>query len=307
MKKIILFFLLGFYCHMNAQKNSFWTPFTNEVTVSKNKNVLRETFPDHFLLFELNKISFYSQISQAPNRFSNQKGVIISLPLADGLTEEFEVFEASNFDKALQNQFPTIRSFVGIGTHDKSSQARISLDPKGIQVMITKTSQKAVFIEPFSDNGLIYAVFTSSRKKGKLPFTCSTEDQKLVLNLNKEAQQIQSSSGELLVFRLALSCNGEYTQYFGGTVEGALAAMNATMTRVNGVFEMDFGIRMDIIPNNIAVIYTNATTDPYTNMGSWNGQLQTTLTNVIGEANYDVGHMFGATGGGGNAGCIGCV
>jgi hypothetical protein len=42
-------------------------------------------------------------------------------------------------------------------------------------------------------------------------------------------------------------------------------------------------------------------------MSSWNSQLQTTLTSVIGAANYDIGHMFGASGGGGNAGCIGCV
>ena len=35
--------------------------------------------------------------------------------------------------------------------------------------------------------------------------------------------------------------------------------------------------------------------------------MQSTLTSVIGEANYDIGHMFGASGGGGNAGCIGCV
>ena len=28
----------------------------------------------------------------------------------------------------------------------------------------------------------------------------------------------------------------------------------------------------------------------------------TTLTSVIGEANYDIGHLFGASGGGGNAG-----
>src|SRR5690606_25986509 len=51
-------------------------------------------------------------------------------------------------------------------------------------------------------------------------------------------------------------------------------------------------------------------TDPYSpasGMNNWNGQLQATLTSVIGDANYDIGHLFGATGGGGNAGCIGCV
>ena len=42
-------------------------------------------------------------------------------------------------------------------------------------------------------------------------------------------------------------------------------------------------------------------------MGAWNLQLQQTLTSVIGSPNYDIGHMFGQSGGGGNAGCIGCV
>src|SRR5204863_6502760 len=60
--------------------------------------------------------------------------------------------------------------------------------------------------------------------------------------------------------------------------------------------------------NTTAVIYYNPATDPYSsNISSWNSQLQSTLTSVIGEANYDIGHMFGASGGGGNAGCIGCV
>ena len=307
MKKNLLLLFAVFSLTAMAQQNSYWNLISNDAKISKNKNVLRETFPDHFLLFELNRNNFTAQIQQAPNRFTSSTGVILNFPLSDGTLEAFEVFEASNFAKALQDQYSAIRSYVGIGKTDKNSLARISVDPNGIQVMISKAGQKTVFLEPFSADGMTYAVYNSSRKKGKLPFTCSTEDQALVLNLNKEAQQIQSSSGELLIFRLALSCNGEYTQYFGGTVAGALAAMNATMTRVNGVFEKDFGIHMDIIPNNDAVIFTNAATDPYTSMGSWNGQLQTTLTNIIGEANYDVGHMFGATGGGGNAGCIGCV
>ena len=107
-----------------------------------------------------------------------------------------------------------------------------------------------------------------------------------------------------------MSVTGEYTAYFGGTKALALAAINNTMTRVNGVFEKDFNARMILISNTDSVIYTSAASDPYSatsSMSNWNQQLQTTLTNTIGNANYDIGHLFGATGGGGNAGCIGCV
>jgi hypothetical protein len=89
--------------------------------------------------------------------------------------------------------------------------------------------------------------------------------------------------------------------------------MNATMTRCNGVFERDLAVKLLIIANNNLVVYTDSASDPYSTVGAfgapaaWNSQLQTTLTNVIGEANYDIGHLFGATGGGGSAGCIGCV
>ncbi|HOD10697.1 MAG TPA: zinc-dependent metalloprotease family protein, partial [Flavobacterium sp.] len=62
-----------------------------------------------------------------------------------------------------------------------------------------------------------------------------------------------------------------------------------------------------LIANNNVLVYTNPATDPYTTINNWNTQLQNTLNNVIGDANYDIGHMFGSTGGGGSAGCIGCV
>ena len=73
---------------------------------------------------------------------------------------------------------------------------------------------------------------------------------------------------------------------------------------------------MTIVSQTTNVIYYSASTDPYTTMANWNVQLQNTLsTSLTGpgtslaanNAAYDVGHMFGRTGGGGNAGCIGCV
>ena len=120
-----------------------------------------------------------------------------------------------------------------------------------------------------------------------------------------------SSAGQVKTMRLAQSCNGEYSNFFGATssaqVSLVLAAFNATLTRSNGVYEKDLALHLNLIANTTSVIYYNPATDPYTTLSSWNQQLQTTLTNVIGNANYDIGHMFGASGGGGNAGCIGCV
>ena len=60
------------------------------------------------------------------------------------------------------------------------------------------------------------------------------------------------------------------------------------------------------------VIYIDPANDPYPAaatgaQGAWNAQLQSALTANVGNTNYDIGHLFGKSGGGGNAGCIGCV
>jgi hypothetical protein len=110
---------------------------------------------------------------------------------------------------------------------------------------------------------------------------------------------------------MAQSCTAEYSNYFGATsaaqVNLVLAAFNATYTRCNAVFEMDFNCTMQLIANTSNVIYYNPATDPYSDAatgsgGTWNGELGATLQSVIGNANYDIGHLFGASGGGGNAG-----
>ena len=312
MKKIILltlFTVMSFF-DVAAQKNNFWTPVNENVT-AVSKIAQRESFPSNFALYSLNLEAFKTVLTTTPDRFLAQEGVIITLPNAEGEMERFELFEASNFEPELQAQYPDIRSYVGIGIDDKKAQLRMSIDPKGVQTMIFRAGKKTEFMEPYSENGLIYASYVSSRQKGKMPFTCSTVDHSLSNRLSEEIdnQEVLASNGVLKTFRLALSCTGEYGTFHGGAA-GALAAMNATMTRVNGVFEKDLAVRLNIIANNNLVVYTNAATDPYSpasGINNWNSQLQSTLTSVIGEANYDIGHLFGATGGGGNAGCIGCV
>ena len=288
-----------------AQTDQAWTSVGSQ-KVTASKNVQRLSFPTEFKLMKLNPQSIEQVLQNAPQRnvSIHQSGVIISLPNVDGTLERFEMLEASNFTPQLQAQFPNIRAYAGKGIDDPKAIVRLSIDSRGIQAMVFRTDKRNEFIESYSEDGSIYAIYNASRNKGNLPFTCSTDDVSIAKSLHAEETN-RSNISELLTFRLALSCNAEYTNYFGGVAQ-ALAAMNATMTRVNGVFEMDFAIHMTMIDNS-AIIYTNAATDPYTSIGQWNGQLQSTLTSVIGEENYDIGHMFGSDGGGGSAGCIGCV
>jgi hypothetical protein len=65
-------------------------------------------------------------------------------------------------------------------------------------------------------------------------------------------------------YRLALAADAEYTAYYGG-VAAAHSAMVTTMNRVNGVYERELAVRMVLVANNDLLIYTNSSTDPYTN------------------------------------------
>ena len=315
MKKQLFSLLMLFFVifQTNSQTNALWKQH-NKTDVLVSKNVQRASFPTDFDLYQLNFQFMKNLLATAQDRFVASTGVLITLPNKKGELEQFEVFEASNFDAALQMQYPEIRAYVGKSLSDNKALLRMSISPAGIQTMVFRSGGNNEFMEPYSEESSVYALYNSSRIKGETSFICSTQEEKtLGKTLSNKLQSPQSNTGELKVFRLALSCTGEYGTYFGGTVAGALAQMNATMTRVNGVFEKDLAIRMNIIASNTSVIYTNASTDPYATASgnsvpsSWNGELQTTLTSIIGESNYDIGHLFGASGGGGNAGCIGCV
>jgi hypothetical protein len=276
----------------------------------------RESFPQEFELMQLDLTVLRQVLLTASDRFAeNRTSAVISLPNAEGKLERFRVYEASNFAPELQAQFPEIRSYVGQGIDDKYARLRLSINPRGINTMVSRADKPSEYMEPYSVDGTVHVVYNSERVKGKLPFTCSTPvEQALINDLTDRASSVsRSSTGQLLNFRLAMSVTPEYTSYhhtllaLATAKTSALAAINTTLTRVNGVFETDFAIHMNLV-NNMTIIYDGTTADPYgATDANYNTELETTLANVVGIANYDVGHLMGRVGNNGNAGCIGCV
>ena len=322
-----LFYLLFFcftFLQSNAQNDAFWTLHNNNTNkiIETDKGVSRESFPKEFQLYALN-LNQLRDVLFASKSVVNGAKTIITLPNVNGQLEQFEVFEASNFEDDLQAQFPEIRAYSGQGITDKYATLKLSISPQGIQTMVFRTDKPNEFIEPYSKDHTVYAVFKSNRTKGNLAWSCTTEDKNM---MTKVAEQIPASNFNkfndttLRTMRLAQSCNGEYANYFGASsaaqVGLVLAAFNATLTRCNGVYEKDLALHLNLVAGTTNIIYYNPTSDPYTTLSNWNTQLQnaisTTLTGpgtslAANNAAYDIGHMFGASGGGGNAGCIGCV
>jgi hypothetical protein len=316
MKKIVSLsaLLLSAYAVVFAQADKFWSANdVNRSTIVTDKAVARQSFPKTFKLFNLNTEAIRQELFSVTNNSKQPRtSVVISLPNAEGQLEQFQVTEASNFEPDLQVRFPEIRAYSGKGISDKNATLKLSLSPQGIQTMVFRTDKENEFIEAYSKDHAVYAVFKSQRQAGKLAWTCTTQDQAVQEELGPVLSAVGNSTGQLKTMRLAQSCNAEYANYFGATsasqVGLVLAAFNATLTRCNGVYEREIALHLNLISNTTSVIYYTPSTDPYsTTLSQWNLQLQQTLTANIGSANYDIGHMFGSTGGGGNAGCIGCV
>lgn len=289
---------------------SQWT----KTTVRSQKVKPSQEKLEYAALYSLDAAQLKLTLKNAPERFSGSKGVIISLPTAGGKIEKFQVWESSNMDPALQEKYPDIKSYVGTGVNDPSVYLRFSMSPIGFSSMITR-SGISEFIEPYTEDRAVYAVFDSNARRGhdKESFECATPEKVGAKDSEKKNSAVNKKLAGFNVFRLAITCTGEYAQYHltaTGTPATAteaqkkavvLAAMNASVTRMNSVFEKDLSLHFNLVANNDAIIYVDPATDPYAASGEQNPQAQTTITSIIGSENYDMGHIFDKEDGNGYA------
>jgi uncharacterized repeat protein (TIGR01451 family) len=242
----------------------------------------------------------------------------IVLPLPDGGFARFRVVEAPVMAPELAAKFPQIKTWMGQGMDDPTMTLRADWTPAGFHAQII-SPRGWIYIDPlWRDDDTEYAVyrrndlgargedficFTAGRDGGGGPGTA--------MQARAEADLL-AIGGTLRTYRLACAATGEYTAFHGGTVAAGQAAIVTAINRVTGVYEVELGIRLVLIANNDALVYTSSTGDPYTNNNGSTmlGENQANIDAVIGSSNYEIGHVF-STGGSGIAGlgvvCVGGV
>ncbi|MBV9497622.1 MAG: hypothetical protein JOZ54_25530 [Acidobacteria bacterium] len=264
--------------------------------------------PNAYRTVTLDVAGFQTFAANAPMEFTNVASrPVMTLPMPDGSFARFAIEESPVMEPELAAQVPDIKTYRAYGLDDPTATARLDVTQFGFHGLILSAGG-AVYIDPYrsGDTAHYITYFRRDyvqRTVGIEPFHCDIGDTENASHTVNSASKLLATAhapngSTLRTYRLALAADGEYTQFYGGTISGALAGMTTTMNRVNEVYETEVAVHMNMVANTSLLIYTNPTSDPYKNTSADLAANQATIDSVIGSANYDIGHLFGTGGGG---------
>lgn len=285
-----------------AQTQFLWKPVNeSSIPVTGNRYISAKAYST----MQLNLDKMKTILLGAPiNDLSNLKNsnFQLEIPFPDGSIQSFIISETPMMEPALAAMFPEIKTYSGTGLNNDGYYLKFDITPQGFHGMILTAGEGTIYIDPYYFGALNASHYIIYKKKDFQSLTGKYFECGVIADPVEEPEYDPKMLGtcQMKTYRLALAATGEYTAFHGGTLALAMAAQVTTMNRVNGVYERDCAVHMNIVANNNLIVYTNAGSDPFTNgtPGTMITQNQTNTDAVIGSANYDIGHVFGTNSGG---------
>ncbi|MFN7013094.1 MAG: reprolysin-like metallopeptidase, partial [Bacteroidia bacterium] len=296
-------------------QNELWTKVSLEKIAGLEK-MERASVPSVYQIMHLNLNAFKQSLVGAPldteGTFSN---TIVSFPNSEGELFRFRVYEAPIMEKGLADRYPDIKSYVALGIDNPTVKLRFSVTLFGLHVMSLSGDEGTYYIDTYTKDLNNYIVYSRKNLHAVRTFACHFQDNHeeiAVQNRSAFDNQTFATDGIFRQYRLAMACTIEYAAFHvnaaglnAGTLAqkkaAVLAAMNVTMTRVNGIYERDMSLRMNLVANNDVIIFIDSDSFSNDSAGFLINESQAVIDGAIGSANYDIGHTV-STGGGGLAG-----
>jgi hypothetical protein len=324
--------LLGF-SSVQAQ-SAFFTPVSLER--ARLSAAIRATRVPTAKAYQINEIALSTHLHQAPPEIQTGSTPLrLSIPLPNGTSEVFLLRETQTLSPALAAENPTFKTYAGYGEAHAGYVVRLSMTSLGFDATIWGVDGDAVYFVKTSasrDNDIYQSYFSRDYKQvaptrafgpslrcGAIDAATTTAQPTLpgFTRASKNARATEPNSlsmgGAIRTFRLAVATTGEWTLNAGGYPDvsdtltirtNALAKITAAVNRLNGIFERDLASRFVLVNPPVSseknLLFSDPTTDPYDNTDK-PAQLDTNqrvLTKLVGTANFDIGHLFGTTGGG---------
>ncbi len=257
-----------------------------------------------FKTFHADLVQIYGALPLSAGTFQTQ------LPLPDGSFRTFQVRYTPISSEELYRRNPELSTytFTAEQVGNPGVTAKLDVSPNGFHAMILD-GERQYFIDPYNRATISEYMVYDKRDlstEGRQRMVCELEDMAIAAPTPPAEPAAYTSGTVTREYQLALSCTGEYAQASTGmsapTKIQVLSRMITTLNRVNGVFEKEFAMHFNLIPITDTLIFLDGATDPFTNNAANTliNENQTVTDNLIGPANYEMGHVF-STGGGGLA------
>ena len=305
---LIVFIALSFLSATVLADSRLWQPWA---TPDSSETTSQKQYASTDYLSKLDHEKMQQRLSQVYSKADYASKEVdrfntITLPLPDGSSVKVAVSVVETLSPELQQKFPDIYTYKIIALDDATYTGRLDISAQSFHAMLNIAEGETVYIDPAHEQGVdVYRSYWKSSQSTKItPHQCQLDISDLGLHENEQqTKRLQysaiSSDTAIYKYRLAVSTTGEYTAQHGGTTSSAMAAIASTINRINQVYERDAAIHFELVDNNDQLIFSDKNEDPFS--GSLAEQLrqnQDLITNVIGEDNYDIGHLFTTRGGG---------
>jgi hypothetical protein len=264
---------------------------------------LSDTRPGEY--FRADEVLLRQTLSRAVETGQGDAQAVLELPVRSGRVERFNAVESSIMAPGLAAKFPGIKTYRIRGIDDPLASGRVTVTPRGINAMVHNRSG-TWYLDPAGQE--LYRGYRKSNLD-RTPFNCGVEGHNHATPLTTLASRHAGRiAGSIRVYRLAVAAAAEYVEEVddgndlnGDAANDALSEIVTTINRVNEVYQRDLGIKLELVDDNDEIVFATAVDDdPYdnSNIALMLDQNQDTLDDIIGSANYDVGHVFGTGGGG---------
>ncbi len=268
--------------------------------------------PKDFKIFTLDQQKMLAFLSNLSTDYD--QGQTILLPTPDNKYRAFRVWKTPMLEDALAAQHPEIQTFTAVAEDDQNVTAKLDYTLYGFRALVLDGNNSFI-VDPYSDAADGYYIsfyrndfITQSQyhpcEVGMHPDVQPSDNATQTVLGNGRSDLARSHGTLRRQYRLAISCTGEYALAAVGPGASKAQTLNkivSTINRVNGVYESEISVTMKIIAANSDIIYVNPATDPYncnTNLSCLINEVQTNVTAVIGDQNYDIGHIVCTAGGG---------
>lgn len=303
----ILWAIVPLWFATNVSANNVWQDISARDTATASGL-------QHYRLLHLDETQLLTDLSQTPLDTSSttqarQNLPTLLLPLPDGGFANVSVTPTEVLAPDMAAQHPDIQTWKVFGTDGKVISGVLDMTPQGLHAMLDMANGDTLFIDPQNaGTSRQYLSFRKSANKEAFQrgaWSCTSHAQgntpsfARAIESNSAARTLAARAGETLhTYRIAIAATGEYTAYHGGQ-SAAYSSIVTMINRINQVYERDLSAKLQLV-SDTNLIYTNASTDPYSNQSNllMLDQNTATLNSVMGSSNYDIGHLLATSGGG---------